>query len=180
MNFTGVMTAFLGKPLLYCYILTGLFFTKTPAGAKFHPLHVSTTDVNFNAKDSQLEVICTIFTDDFELALEKQFHTKADLSKPDMHAAMDALVKNYINSHLQLKTSPAALPLSYLGFEINREAVNVYLESGKIATPKKIDAQVTLLQSLYADQLNIVHMTVNGTRKSTRLDAPDKMVTQIF
>jgi len=174
------MTAFLGKSLLYCYILTGLFFVKKPAETKFHPLHVSTTDVSFNAKDSQLEIICTIFTDDFELALEKQFHTKADLAKPDMHAAMDALVKNYINSHLQLKTTGAALPLSYIGFEINREAVNVYLESGKIATPKKIDAQVTLLQSLYDDQLNIIHMTVNGTRKSTRLDAPDKTVTQTF
>lgn len=173
------MTAFLGKSLLYCYILTGLFFIKTPAASKFHPLHVSTTDVSFNAKDSQLEVICTIFTDDFELALEKQFHSKADLAKPEMHAAMDALVKNYINSHLQLKTS-AALPLTYIGFEINREAVNVYLESAKIVTPKKIDAQVTLLQSLYGDQLNIVHMTVNGTRKSTRLDAPDKLVTQTF
>jgi len=173
------MTAFLGKSLLYCYILTGLFFIKTPAKTKFHPLHVSTTDVSFNAKDSQLEVICTIFTDDFELALEKQFHSKADLAKPEMHAAMDALVKNYINSHLQLKTT-AALPLSYIGFEINREAVNVYMESGKIATPKRIDAEVTLLQSLYEDQLNIVHMTVNGTRKSTRLDAPDKKVTQTF
>jgi hypothetical protein len=173
------MTAFLGKSLLYCYILTGSFFIKKPAETNFHPLHVSTTDVSFNAKDSQLEVICTIFTDDFEMALEKQFHAKADLSKPEMHAAMDALVKNYIISHLQLKTT-AALPLSYIGFEINREAVNVYLETGKIAAPKRIDAQVTLLQSLYGDQLNIVHMTVNGNRKSTRLDAPDKTVTQTF
>ena len=174
------MTAFLGKPLLYCYILSGLLLGKKPAEATFHPLHVSTTDVSFNAKDNQMEVICTIFTDDFELALEKQYHSKADLAKPEMHAAMDALVKNYINSHLQLKATGAALPLSYIGFEINREAVNVYLESAKVATPKRIDAQVTLLQSLYADQLNIVHMTVNGTRKSTRLDAPDKLVTQTF
>ncbi len=39
-----------------------MFFIKTPAETKFHPLHVSTTDVSFNAKDSQLEIICTIFT----------------------------------------------------------------------------------------------------------------------
>ncbi|MFD0792329.1 DUF6702 family protein [Mucilaginibacter litoreus] len=170
------MTAFLSKSLLYCYIITGLFTVKPV----FHPLHVSTTDVSFNSSDKQMEVICTIFTDDFEDALEKQFHTKVDLSREDMHKAMDVLVKNYINSHLQLKANTAALPLNYLGFEINREAVNIYLESAKINTPKSIDAQVTLLQSLYADQLNIVHMTVNGTRKSTRLDAPAKQVTQSF
>ena len=153
---------------------------KKPAEVAFHPLHVSTTDVSFNAKDSQLEVICTIFTDDFESAIQKQFNSKADLNRADMHAAMDVLVKNYLNNHLQLKTGVSALPLTYIGFEINREAVNVYLESAKIATPRKIEAEVTLLQNLYQDQLNIVHMTVNGTRKSTRLDAPDKKIIQVF
>ena len=174
------MAAFLSKSLLYCYILTGLFLAKKPAGTAMHPLHVSTTDINFNAKDSQVEVICTIFTDDFELAIQKQFNTKTDLTRADMHTAMDMLVKNYVNNHLQLKAGAATLPLMYIGFEINREAVNVYLESAKIATPRKIEAEVTLLQNLYQDQLNIVHMTVNGTRKSTRLDAPDKKIIQVF
>jgi hypothetical protein len=156
-------------------------FYQKPAESKFHPLHVSTTDVSFNAKDSQLEVICTIFTDDFELALEKQFHSKADLvTKPEMHAAMDAFVKNYVTSHLQLKTGTAPLALNYIGYEINREAVNVYLESAKIAAPKKIDAEVSLLQNVYNDQLNIVHMTVAGNRKSAKLDYPAKKVTQTF
>jgi hypothetical protein len=54
-----------------------------------------------------------------------------------MHAAMDELVKKYTAGHLQVRTGGAALPLSYLGFEINKEAVNVYLESAKIAAPKR-------------------------------------------
>jgi vacuolar-type H+-ATPase subunit C/Vma6 len=174
------MTAFLGKSLLYCYILTGLLLKTQPVKEAFHPLHVSTTDLSYNAKDSQMEIICTIFTDDFEAAIEKQFNSKADLSRPDMHAAMDVLVKKYVNSHLQLKTNGILQPLTYIGFEINREAVNVYLETGKVSQPKKMEAQVTLLQNLYDDQLNIVHMTVNGTRKSTRLDAPVKTASQEF
>ena len=173
------MTAFLGKSLLYCYIFTGLSFLKNPSEIN-HPLHVSTSDISFNARDSQLEIICTIFTDDFESAIQKQFNSKTDLTRSDMHAAMDVLVKNYVNSHLQLKTGIATLPLTYIGFEINREAVNVYLESAKINSPKKIEAEVSLLQNLYDDQLNIVHITVNGTRKSTRLDYPAKKVTQLF
>jgi hypothetical protein len=157
-----------------------LFTFNTPATTNFHPLHVSTTDISFNAKDSQLEIICTIFTDDFESALEKQFHAKADLNRVDMHAAMDVMVKNYINSHLQLKAGNAVIKPNYLGFEINREAVNVYIESAKVAAPKTIEAEVTILQDLYQDQLNIVHMTVNGTRKSTRLDYPAKRASQNF
>lgn len=173
------MTAFFGKSLLYCYIV-GVFFVNSHAKDNFHPLHVSTTDISFNDKDSQVEVICTVFTDDFEVALEKQFHSKADLSRPDMHNAMDILVKNYLNSRLQIKTGTTPLTLNYLGFEINREAVNIYLESGKTAVPKKIAADVSLLHNVYDDQLNIVHMTVGGIRKSAKLDYPIKGITQVF
>ena len=131
------MTALLGKPLLYCYILLGSFVVNKPGSANFHPLHVSTSDISYNAKDGQIEVILTIFTDDFERALEKQYHTKTDLTKPEMHAAMDALVKNYAAGHLQVKSGGVAVSLSYLGYEINREAVNIYLESGKSSGTKK-------------------------------------------
>ncbi|MBD1391709.1 DUF6702 family protein [Mucilaginibacter glaciei] len=174
------MSAFLAKSLLYCYIFSSAFFVHKVHRANFHPLHVSTTDVSFNAQDGQMEVICTIFTDDFETALEKQFHTKADLNKADMHKAMDVLVKNYVDSHLQLKTGTAPLALNYLGFEINREAVNVFLESAKMTAPKRIDAEISLLQNVYDDQLNIVHMTVAGNRKSAKLDYPNKKITQVF
>jgi hypothetical protein len=158
-------------------MLAGAMVTKKSAP---HPLHVSTTDISYNAQDNKVEVICTIFTDDFEAALVKQYHTKIDLTRADMHVAMDNLVKNYIATNVHIKTTAAPLPFNYVGFEINKEAVNVYFESEKTPLPKKIDAEITLLHNLFNDQLNIVHMTVSGTRKSEKLDYPDKKVTQTF
>ncbi|MDB4924003.1 MAG: hypothetical protein JWR23_59 [Mucilaginibacter sp.] len=152
-------------------------FGKKPAP---HPLHVSTTDISYNAQDNKLEVICTIFTDDFEAALAKQYHTTTDLTKSDMHAAMDKMVKSYVSANVHIKTTAVPLSFNYIGYEINKEAVNVYFESEKTPTPKKIDAEISLLHNQFNDQLNIVHMTVNGTRKSEKLDYPDKKVMQTF
>jgi hypothetical protein len=163
--------------ILGFFMLMGILTTNKPTP---HPLHVSTTDINYNAKEGKLEVTCTIFTDDFEAALAKQNHTKTDLVKADMHAAMDVLVKNYMSANVHIRTSAAALGFNYIGFEVDKEAVNVYFESEKIPTPKKIAAEITLLHNFYTDQMNIVHMTVNGTRKSEKLDYPDKKVTQTF
>ncbi|WP_143167287.1 DUF6702 family protein [Mucilaginibacter sp. OK098] len=146
----------------------------------FHPIHVSTTNISYNNQDNKLEVICTIFTDDFEAALVKQYHTKTDLNKAEMHAAMDVLVKKYIISNLQIKTGAAPLNLNYVGFEINKEATDVYFESDKIPVVKKIDTDVSLLHNLFDDQINIVHITVNGVRKSEKLDYPAKRVEQVF
>jgi len=67
-----------------------------PVKKSFHPLHVSTTDLSYNAQDGKLEATCTIFVDDFELALQKEFNTKMDLQKPALHEAMDAFVKKIL------------------------------------------------------------------------------------
>src|ERR1700712_3906018 len=131
------MGALIYQPLLYCYIFLGAWLPVKPAVKVFHPIHVSTTSIEYNKQDGKLEVICTIFTDDFEAALAKQYHTKTDLNKADMHAAMDALIKTYIAANLNIKTDDAAAKLNYLGFEINREATDVYLESDKISAVKK-------------------------------------------
>jgi hypothetical protein len=159
------------------FMLTGILSANQPVP---HPLHVSTTDISYNVKEGKLEVTCTIFTDDFEAALAKQNHSKIDLVKTDMHEAMDVLVKKYMSANVHIKTNAATLGFNYIGFEVDKEAVNVYFESEKTPTPKKIDAEITLLHNLYTDQVNIVHITVNGTRKSEKLDYPDKKVSQTF
>jgi hypothetical protein len=174
------MLAIIYKPLLYCYTFLSAFNPVNHPAKAFHPIHVSTTNVEYNKQDSKLEVICTIFTDDFEAALAKQYHTKTDLSKAEMHTAMDALIKSYLADNLHIKADGASSKLNYLGFEINREAVDVYLESDKTTVPKKVNVDVSLLHNLFDDQINIVHITINGIRKSEKLDYPDKKVEQVF
>jgi len=173
------MWAFIYQPLLYCYIALGALMPAKHKAAAFHPIHVSTANIEYNKQDSKLEVICTIFTDDFEAALTRQFHTKTDLTRADMHKAMDELIKNYIAANLQVKTNGAPVSLSYVGFEINKEATDVYLESDKIAAVKKVGVNVSLLHNQFDDQINIVHIIVGGVRKSEKLDYPNKKVEQV-
>lgn len=80
------------RKLKYSLLLLCVAFFAVGAGIK-HPLHVSTTEVNFNAKDKTLEVSCKIFSDDFEAILAKLYKQKTDLSNPNMKSAMDELVK---------------------------------------------------------------------------------------
>ena len=43
-----------------------------------HPLHVTTTELNYESEQNSLEVTIKVFTDDFEQILSKKFHKKAD------------------------------------------------------------------------------------------------------
>jgi hypothetical protein len=158
----------------------GLLPNPNPAKTAMHPLHISTTDVNYNAKEGKLEVICTIFTDDFETALTKEYHTPVDLIKESAKPAAEALVKKYIASHVLLKPDQNPVNLTYLGYEIKDAALSVYLESDKIPMVKRMDVDISLLHNLYQDQINIVHITVNGIRKSDNLDYPNRKLSQQF
>src|SRR5687768_6597088 len=58
----------------------------------FHPFFVSTTEINHNAADKNLEISCRIFTDDFETTLTKAYQSKVDLFKPKDTAAVDRYI----------------------------------------------------------------------------------------
>lgn len=143
------------------------------AGLK-HPLHVSTTEVNFNPKEKSLEVSCRIFTDDFESVLAKLYHQKTDLSAPAMKTKMDDVVKKYLLSHLQIKVNNKPAALQYIGFEIDHEATNIYLEVNNLSSFKTAEVNNTILYDQFDDQMSIIHIINGKTRKSTRVLYPDK------
>jgi hypothetical protein len=167
------------RKLKYTLLLLCCAFFSVEAGIK-HPLHVSTTEVNFNTKDKTLEVSCRIFSDDFEAVLAKLYKQKTDLSNPNMKSAMDDLVKKYLLSHLQLKANGKAVAMNYVGFEIDHEATNIYLEVEKISAVKSVEVNDTILYDMFDDQMSIVHVVKGAGRKSTKILYPEKKFTANF
>ena len=170
----------------FCMPVFFLFIQKEMPGIpgknekKFHPFHVSVTEINHNASEKTLEISCKVFTDDFEDALSKKFKAKVDLVQPKDKPAMDKLLTEYIHEHLQLKADNKTVVLNYIGFEVESEAVFIYLQANDISSVKKIDAVNTILHDLFNDQTEIMHVTVAGNRKSVKIDYPDSRATFQF
>ncbi len=145
-----------------------------------HPFYVSVTEVNHNAKDKTVEVSCKIFADDMEDVLKKNFKTAVDLSDQSKMEKTNQLMEEYMRKHLTLSVNGKQVALSYLGFEKDREAVYVYLEGQNVPSVKTLDLTNSLLQDLTDQQINIMHVTVAGERKSHKLDHPKKQVSFSF
>ena len=137
-----------------------------------HPLHVSVVEINHNATDKTLEISCKLFTDDFEKVLTQNYKTRVDLINPPIKAAMDTLVKKYILSHLSLIVDGKPRQFTYVGFEHENEAVYGYVQIENISSVNKIDVTNKLMQDLFTDQINLIHVIVGGNRKSTKLEYP--------
>jgi hypothetical protein len=139
----------------------------------FHPLFVSVTEIEHNAKEKTLEISCKIFTDDFEKTLRKHYTGKIDLLDEKIKSQMGTVVNDYIQKHLSLNTNGKKTALQFLGFEQQEEGIISYFQASNIASVKKISVLNDLLYDYNTQQMGIIHVTVNGNRKSTRLDNPN-------
>ncbi len=140
---------------------------------KLHPLYVTVTEINHNAKDKTLEISCKIFTNDFEAAIEKTFHTKTDLSQPKDKKAADKLVSDYIQKHLQIKADGKQAALEFVGSEKETDATWSYFQVSNIASVKKLEITNSLLYETFDGEINLMHVTVSGNRKSMKLNSPE-------
>lgn len=162
--------------ILVHWFLTG-YTPNAPVAAisPAHPLYISVTEINYNAEDKNLEISCKIFTDDFENALTAIHNSKIDLTAPKDKAVADKWVQDYIKNNLQLKLDGKAVTLEFVGYEKETDAVWSYFQvSNTTKAPKTVDIHNSLLYDAYEKQINLMHLSVGGTRKSTRLNYPDK------
>ena len=138
-----------------------------------HPFFVSVTEVNYNAGEKTLEISCKFFTNDLEKTLEKVAGNKVDLSDPKTKEQNEQLITSYVNKHMQIKTDGRPAALQFIGTEKESDGTWCYFQSVKQEPFKRIDMMNNLLYESFDSEINIVHVTNNNIRKSTKLSSPD-------
>ncbi len=146
----------------------------------YHPIFVSVTEIEHNAKEKSLEISCKIFTDDFEKALRMAYKTKIDLLNVSTKPTMDKLVSNYVQKHLVITVDGKVCILKFIGYEKIEEAIYSYFEIDNIVTPKKISITDDILYEYKKEQFSLLHVTVGGKRQSTKMGNPEKLVEMKF
>lgn len=161
--------------LLFTFLLAFLV-----SAEPIHPYHVGSVEINYNTKTKTFEISAKFFLDDLENSLNAKYSKTLHFGEEKSKAGLDQALENYFAEYFKLKSNNKFLKINYLGFEEDKESVNVYLESEATEMPKKVETAVSLLYSFFDDQMNIVHIIVNGERKSSKLNYPDRYLYQIF
>ena len=90
---------------------------------------------------------------------------------------MDKFVNDYVQRHLKIVVDGKIVALKYMGFEKIDEGIYSYYQADNIKTPKKIEVTDNVLLEFNSQQINLVHITVAGERKSTKLSGNENKVT---
>lgn len=162
-------------------VLLSVIFPTQRAGSAVHPVYISVTEINHNAPEKTLEISCKIFTNDFEQTLTKAFNAKVDLFNPKDKAVLDKQITEYVRKHLVLKSDGKPVTLEMVGYEREEDALWSYWQVTNVTTaPKKIDISNSLLYDMFNQQINLVHVTVGGQRKSNKVNYPDMALSFQF
>ncbi len=136
--------------------------------------------MELNSNEKTLELSCKLFTNDFEKALRTSGNTRVDLINPANKGAMDKLINEYVQKHLKISVDGRQLTLRYLGYEIIEEGVYSYFESPNIEKISSMSIFNNLLYENNPEQIGLMHLIINGVRKSTQLSNPNQKATIQF
>lgn len=145
-----------------------------------HAFYVSVTEINQNQKARTLEISSRMFLGDFEQALEKEYKQQVNLVKPVDKKQLDQMIAGYVSKHLALHVNGKPVSINYIGYEIEEDGAWCYFEVRNINTISRLQIKNDILFSYYPDQVNMMHVTVHGTRKSIKLNNPDSQASFDF
>ena len=138
--------------------------------ASFHPIHVSVTEIEYDEKEKELEIMMRIFIDDLETAIRRQRNASdLDILHPPSNLSTKKLIDNYLAEHFKILLDGKPQTIQYLGQEEEGEAMVCYILVSNVRKWREIEITNSILTEIFDDQSNIVHVTVNGKVKSMRL-----------
>lgn len=161
--------------LTVCLFISLFFFS-----AFKHPFYLGVADLKYNATEKSIQGSVKLFTNDFETILKKNYKQPIDLINTKDKESIKKIITDYISKHFALKLNGELKPFTVIGFEREEEAVFTYIEFKNCETPKIIDVEISLLYDAFKDQMNILHFELNGTKKSVKVNNPDKKITFNF
>lgn len=157
------------KNTTYCLLLLALFSFK-------HPYYLSVCELKYQSNNKELNGSIKIFINDLETALSKTQPTKVDLIHPVNKTASSALLCEYLKKHLAIRINDSEISYNCLGFETEEDVVWIYIEANNCPVPKKVSIENSILFEDFKSQSNIVHVEINGIKKSSKVNNPDKVL----
>jgi hypothetical protein len=136
-----------------------------------HPFYISVSEVEYSSKTKELGISFKTFPDDLEETLRIHTGKKYDLYKADKQT-LNPILESYFKKHLSILINDKAKTYSFLGYEIDKEAIWLYFNMTKLTGVKTIEVQSNIMYEYRPEQTNIIHINLDGKKESFKLMSP--------
>jgi hypothetical protein len=125
-----------------------------------HDFFVSILTIRHNEVNKTLDLTWQMTAHDVEHALASVAELK--LASQKEHPKADSLLNGYFMEHLHLFQEDTELSWKWVGREMEGENLFCYLQVEGVHTTNDLSVANSLLQDVFAEQDNIVHLETHG------------------
>ncbi len=132
-----------------------------------HEFHISKCSIEYNEKESALQLTLHIFIDDLEEALRLQGADKLFICTEKESEKAEAYIYKYLQQKLKISLDDKAVSYTFVGKEVSEDLVAVwcYLEVENIKPFTKLYVKNNTLLEAFDDQKNIISIKGPKNRK---------------
>lgn len=145
-----------------------------------HPYHVGSVEFKYNSKTKTFQISGKFFLDDLENSLKEKYGKSVHFDDEKYQPQINEFLKKYCEEYLKLKSDNNQLKINYMGYEVDSESVDIFLESERVNSPNKVEVSVSFLYNYFDDQMNIIHIIVDRKRQSDKLNYPNRYLYKNF
>lgn len=131
-----------------------------------HKYYISLTKVEYKEESNSVQITMRIFIDDLQEAINTTYHKNLELDEANKSNEIDTLIRKYISPKFKVTINKVESTYSYLGKEFENDVVYLYLEIKKIKMINAIEIKNDVLMELFSDQINIIKLKINGSKKT--------------
>lgn len=140
--------------------------------AAMHPFFISVVEIEHNAKEASIEISVRTYTDDLEKMIQKEFNVKLDLSQKSQQEKANLYIAQYLQKKLALHANGVSTKMDFVGYEVQKESTWSYFEIKQVKQLKQLNVFCEILFGVDPNQINIIHASSGGQRKSYELATP--------
>lgn len=142
-----------------------------------HPFYMGVAEMKYAEKDTAIQASVKLFTNDLEDVLSALYKKKVDLINSKDKKENEVLMTDYLKKRFIVEVNAVQRSFVFIGYEVEEEAVWMHLEFKKVETPLKVRISNRLLYDKLPAQTNIVHFEYKGEKRSSKVSAPQHLIT---
>lgn len=131
--------------------------------ARAHPIHTTLAELSYDPAARVLRVSLRVFADDFAAAVTRNGGTRA---RPVGAMPPDSAIFRYVTERFAVATARAGtVALRWCGTRRAGDVLFVCLRAAAVGSPAGARVRSTLLNEVFADQVNLVQASYDGRRQ---------------
>lgn len=145
-------------------------FRESENNNDLHKYYISVSNVTYSESAKSLQMITRFFIDDLEDVLNSRIETPVVLGDDATIQDLYPLIKSYLDKKLEVKINDQVSKINFLGAEYEGDQIALYIEIPTLKEPKEVSMKFNAFLELFEEQKNLVHLKINGERRTLLMD----------